>query len=442
VYDRQTGQTYTAGDATGQFASESVVKVFIAARLLVKGEMHGPTAAAAYKMITQSDDASADAVYGRAGGDGVIPWAEKYFHVRHVGAPPIAADWWGSTRITPRGLARIYAKLAADHRIGPWLLTAMHHATRYGSDGTYQYFGLRAANAHAAIKQGWGCEYTLGCAETDFNSTGFVDRDRYAIALLARGSNSSYGGGISSVLTGMARTLLPGGVFPPPPPVVTGLSTARAAAHGGTRVVIHGTDFAYTRWVGFGRVHIHRFTVRSPRRLVVTAPRHDAGTTHVRVHTRYGTSGSRKPAKIRYIDPPTLAHMSSRAGRTRGGDLMTVRGHHFVDVRAVRVGSAAATSVHVKSSRALTFDTPPHAAGGSHVRIITRYGTSPVASGRFRYVAPPAIEAISPSITTTDTTPLTITGVNFKNVRCVSFGRVAGITHRSIRSITALARGQ
>lgn len=389
VYDRTTGQTYAAGSASGQFATESVVKVFIATRLLVEGRMYGSTAATAYKMITQSDDASANALYGRVGGDALINWVKGYFHEPDLGAAPSHAGWWGNTHVTPLGMVRVYAKLAADNRVGPWLLNAMHHASEYGSDGTYQYFGLRSANSHAATKQGWGCDYTSGCAEADFNSTGFVDRDRYAIALLVRGPPSSYGSRVSTVLTAMARTILPNGVLPPTAPTIARLSTTRAASRGGTKIAIHGRDLATATGVSFGRILVRTFTIRSSRTITLRAPRHAAGLPHVRVHTRYGTSALTATARIRFIDPPVLSHMSSRATGTAGGERITVRGHHLVDVRSVRIGSVRGLSVHVLSPYTLTFVTPPHTAGQPHVRIVTKYGTSTLSQGRFRYVVAP-----------------------------------------------------
>src|SRR5436305_14021267 len=44
VYDTLRGRAYGAGADTDSFASESVVKVMIANRLLVQGRMHGTTA--------------------------------------------------------------------------------------------------------------------------------------------------------------------------------------------------------------------------------------------------------------------------------------------------------------------------------------------------------------------------------------------------------------
>ena len=62
VYDRQTGRYYGGGDDYGLFASESVVKVLIAARLVASGQMHGATATLARRMITHSDNAAATAL--------------------------------------------------------------------------------------------------------------------------------------------------------------------------------------------------------------------------------------------------------------------------------------------------------------------------------------------------------------------------------------------
>jgi len=62
VLDLQTGRYAGAGEDTEQFASESVVKVMIAARLLATGQMTGSTEATAYEMITESDDDDANAL--------------------------------------------------------------------------------------------------------------------------------------------------------------------------------------------------------------------------------------------------------------------------------------------------------------------------------------------------------------------------------------------
>jgi hypothetical protein len=210
VYDRSTGQTFTAGAADDRFVSASVVKVLIAARLLATGRMHGAVAALAYRMITQSDNDAADRLYPLAGGATLVRWVKRRYHVWDLGVPTGHRGEWGLTRITARGLVHVYAALAADRRVGPWLLAAMHHAHRYSSAGEYQFWGLPSATRNPAVKQGWN----LAAGHANVNTTGFVDHDRYAVVILTRGRPATYGHPIFSMITRVARLALPGGRFP------------------------------------------------------------------------------------------------------------------------------------------------------------------------------------------------------------------------------------
>ncbi|MDQ1738842.1 MAG: hypothetical protein QOE53_494, partial [Pseudonocardiales bacterium] len=206
VIDTQTGTFTGAGDYNSYYASESVMKTFIATRLLWTGQMSGWNETTAYKMITQSDDASASALYGRTGGDGLITWIKQVLDIPNLGAPPLRSGWWGGTRITAAGMATFYNKVRNRPAIWNWLGNAMHHATRYGSDGVYQFFGIPSATTGAAIKQGWGGDNAAG--QPAYNSTGLVNGDRYAVVILTQGG--SYGG-IPGVLTAEAKLLMPGG---------------------------------------------------------------------------------------------------------------------------------------------------------------------------------------------------------------------------------------
>ena len=129
MLDTQTGAFTGAGDYNSTYASESVMKIFIATRLLLTGQMSGWNETTAYKMITQSDDASASALYGRTGGDGLITWIKQTLNVPNLGSP--AAPTWlvGRHPITAAGMASFYH--AVRHRPGVWnwLGNAMHHAT-------------------------------------------------------------------------------------------------------------------------------------------------------------------------------------------------------------------------------------------------------------------------------------------------------------------------
>jgi hypothetical protein len=207
VLDTQTGSFAGAGDYNSTYASESVMKVFIATRLLMTGQMTGWNATTAYKMITQSDDASANALYGRTGGDGVINWVKSALNIPNLGSPPLRSGWWGGTQITAAGMTRFYNAVRHRPTVWNWLGNAMHHATRYGSDGTYQYFGIPSATTGAAIKQGWGGDNAAG--QPAFNSTGLVNGDRFAVVILTQGG--VYGSPIAGMLTSEARLLMPAG---------------------------------------------------------------------------------------------------------------------------------------------------------------------------------------------------------------------------------------
>ncbi|MCW2645061.1 MAG: hypothetical protein JWP07_1170 [Pseudonocardiales bacterium] len=255
VLDLQTGQYTGAGEDTEWFASESVVKVMIAARLLATGQMTGSTATTAYQMITQSDDDDANALYGLVGGADVLPWAESYFHLPDLGAPPADPAWWGSTEITAKGLVYLYAAIAKDPEIGPWLMNAMAHTTQYAADGTDQFFGIPSATTGAAVKQGWGDD-GLDTPNAVFNSTGYVDNDRYAVAILTDGAPSTYGAAISAVVTGEAQQLMPNGTIDDPAAHDPTVSAARAQATGST-VRITGTAVDPDASTGSARIEIY-----------------------------------------------------------------------------------------------------------------------------------------------------------------------------------------
>jgi len=215
VLDTRTGRLWGASEHASLFASESVVKVFIATRLLLAGQLTGDTADTAFRMIARSDDGSADALYGYAGGDQVLPWIAAHYGIANLGTPPIQAGWWSNTHISAAGLVQFYAKVKADPLVWPWLSKAMHAATEYGSDGTYQFFGLKQADPNAAVKQGWGQDDDDWSASSDFNSTGFVNGDRYAVAILLKGPSYEYRSGVPAMVSSVARRLMPGGVLRP-----------------------------------------------------------------------------------------------------------------------------------------------------------------------------------------------------------------------------------
>jgi len=278
VLDRQTGEYTGAGEDTEQFASESVVKVMIAARLLATGQMTGSTEATAYEMITESDDDDANALYGLVGGADVLPWAESYFHITDLGAPPADPGHWGNTEITAKGMVYLYAAIAEDPKVGPWLMNAMAHTTTYAADGTDQSFGIPSATTGAAVKQGWGDDGN-DSPNAVFNSTGYVVDGRYAVAILTDGAPSTYGAAISAMVTDEARRLMPNATIDDPathnPTVsavgvqatgstvrVTGTAVDPDAATASVHVEIYQGDTEVAS--GATRATDHRFGVSFP----------------------------------------------------------------------------------------------------------------------------------------------------------------------------------
>ena len=233
VLDLRTGQYLGGGEDTAPFASESVAKVLIATQLLASGQMTGATEATAYEMITRSDDDAANALYGLAGGDDVINLVASRYRIPFLGTPPDESGWWGNTEITAKGMVHLYAAIARDRTVGPWLMNAMAHTTEYGADGTDQFFGIPSATSGAAIKQGWGSDGD-DSPNAVFNSTGYVDGNQYAVAILTDGSPWTYGEAISSVVTQQAKALMPGGRIDNPADHNPVLSSVTATASGNT----------------------------------------------------------------------------------------------------------------------------------------------------------------------------------------------------------------
>ncbi len=423
VLDTKTGQLRGAGDCKGIFASESLIKVFIATRLLIQGRMHGSTAARAWKMITQSDDAIASAFYGSVGGDGLINWMKARYHEPDLGYPPSRAGWWGNTHLRPCGLVKLYAKLKRDRRVAPWLLKAMHHAREYGSDGTYQYFGIPSATKGFAVKQGWGNDYEIG-SSADFNTTGFVDNDRYAVAILARGPSSTYGSQISNLLTGVARRLLPGGAYPDPGPMLRGLSRHAGRTAGGSSVTVYGANFSHVTGVVFGSTRASSVKVVSPSKIVVTTPRHSRQWTDVSVHTTHGNTRPGAGSRFLFEQPPQVSSMSAHQGPLYGGEQLTIRGHAFVPGTTVSFGAVTAKRLHRVSRWKLQVYVPRHAAGPANVIVRSRFGSTSGTAARFSYVAAPTVADIS--ATQGSPTRVKITGTDFRKPTTVTFGGIPG----------------
>lgn len=214
VRDLATGEHHAAGDA-GEFGAASVVKVMVAARLLVEGAMSGDTAATAYAMVTASDDDAANVLWERAGAEAIEPWAADHYGIAGLGSPNRIAGRWGNTHVTAAGLTELYAALCNDLVVWPWLGTALHAIAPVAADGTDQVFGLLAVDSAAGVKQGWADGSSDDPANAIVHSTGFVDSDRHAVAILTEGRGNvgevdarGFHPGMAATVTRIAAALL------------------------------------------------------------------------------------------------------------------------------------------------------------------------------------------------------------------------------------------
>ena len=211
VLDTTTGTLTSAGEATTQFNTASVVKVLLATELLVTGQMTGDTADTALQMITRSDDDAADALYELAGSDDVVNLVAQRYGIADLGSPPEEPGQWGESQVTAKGLAELYAALQHDPVVWPWLSAAMAATTTTAEDGSDQTFGIPSAAASWAVKQGW--MVGLGPGAT-YSSTGYVDDGRWVVVLLSSGTAAQYGEPMTTTMTSMAKALMPDGVAP------------------------------------------------------------------------------------------------------------------------------------------------------------------------------------------------------------------------------------
>lgn len=94
------------------------------------------------------------------------------------------------------------------------------------------------------------------------------------------------------------------------------------------------------------------------------------------------------PAAAATASTPTVTRVAPSYGPTAGGTHVTITGHNFDAVQAVRFGGVDA-SFHRVSSTRLTATTPAHAVGQVSVAVVTASGRG-VAKAAFDYAKPAA----------------------------------------------------
>ncbi len=185
---------------------------------------------------------------------------------------------------------------------------------------------------------------------------------------------------------------------------------------GGNTVILTGTNLASATAVRFGAVSA-AFTLVSDSEISATAPP-GSGTVGLTVTTAGGTS---HPVLYAHVPPPTLASVVPNAGRTTGGNIVTLTGTGFTDATAVTFGANAAVSFAVVSDTQISAVVPAGVAGTATVAVTATGGVS---NGvLYTYVPAPTVTSVVPnSGPTTGGNTVTIDGTGFTGATAVHFG--------------------
>jgi hypothetical protein len=190
VFDRQTRQFVHEQDADAQFRTASVVKLLIALDFFWD---RGP----AYDvpdedrerlevMLRSSDDDAASYYWDQRDGAALVERMVGRLGLTHTAGPPVShPGFWGYVAITAADTVRIYRYLLeeAPQPVREFVMGQLHQATRKGTDGFDQYFGIASVFApDFSIKQGWsGFHGSSGYRSDKARPDSVVDLDSEAL---------------------------------------------------------------------------------------------------------------------------------------------------------------------------------------------------------------------------------------------------------------------
>jgi hypothetical protein len=160
VFDRHTGASW-GYDEHKQYRSASVVKLFIALDYL---ESHGPDyvipqedLALLEPMLRSSNDDAASILWVQDGWEQIVVRMVAKLGLTDT-APPESRGKWGYTAISAADIVTTYQYILtqAHPKYRDFIMGNLHQATKCGSDGFDQSFGIPSALAAPwAYKQGW-----------------------------------------------------------------------------------------------------------------------------------------------------------------------------------------------------------------------------------------------------------------------------------------------
>ncbi|WP_344145041.1 hypothetical protein [Kribbella yunnanensis] len=257
VFDRQTGQFTESLNPNLQFRSASVVKLLLALDYLWNRgptyEMPAADRSRLEVMLRRSDDAAASYYWDQLGRSAIIDRMVPRLGLTNTAGPPAThPGFWGYAAFTAADTVRIYRYLLdqAPAPVRTFVMGNLHQATRYGTDGFDQYFGIPSVfEPPFAIKQGWsGFPSANGVAGVDLvkealHTTGTLGpNDRTIVAVYTLHPDSTPYGKAYTDVTRLTRTLtVPGAVKSPGTWFTTTGSGVRVRSAPNTTSTVIGT---------------------------------------------------------------------------------------------------------------------------------------------------------------------------------------------------------
>jgi len=175
--------------------------------------------------------------------------------------------------------------------------------------------------------------------------------------------------------------------------------------------------------VAFAEAGAVAVSCSSATKCTATSPAGSASTVDVVVATAGGTSKTSAADRFTYLAAPAVTSIAPDAGPTKGGTTVTIRGSNFSGAVSAYFGARPAKAVRSVSPSEIIATSPP-GSGVVHVTVSATGGTSKKSPGdRFSYVAPPVVNAVTPSVGLgRGDAKATIRGSNFVGAVSVYFG--------------------
>ncbi|HTI22123.1 MAG TPA: hypothetical protein VL652_14100 [Kutzneria sp.] len=209
VFDLRDNALVSQSNENRQFAAESLTKLLIATDLAAAGKLTGDNLPRVQRMLSVSDDTTANQLWTADGGPAIVTRAIRSMGLKAT-TPPRDPGRWGDMTTTAADVVRIYQHIMTKMPVGQRTVLLNDLATTpRAADGTNQDFGITAAlpDGEWWAKQAWAC-----CRpEWDVHTTGLVGEDhRYVVVALSQQPLAGGFGGATKVMTTVAKNLVAG----------------------------------------------------------------------------------------------------------------------------------------------------------------------------------------------------------------------------------------